>query len=253
MLDVAFEALLVPFMLVLCRLTGVALGLPYFAPEAVPVMGRVVLVLALALALSLAAPTYVIPTSWGAASMALIFEALLGLAIGFGVRLSLVGIEVAAEILGIQIGFGFDHTMNPLLPEQSTLVTRIMTAITGLVFLMAGGFHAVIRGLAEGLTAMPAGSIGLERLGLDEIFYRAEAFFVSGARIAAPIAAVLLATHLSLALLSKIAPQLNLWAIGFIASVGVGLACLYVAAPTLLAEVQHAVDGAVSLATLGGE
>ena len=243
---VSFNAPVLTFGLVLTRLGGFMVALPLFAGEVAPLRVRIAIDLVLALVLGLAGPGVQMESfSTSRLVVAGLTEFLLGIFLGLVVRLTIAAAELSGELLGMQMGFGFSRLVDPMLDEQVGPLTRVITLVTGALFFITDGYRDVVRALAASLTAIPPGSAAVNGRWAAFLMERASAMFAGGIRIAAPIVIAVFGAQLSFGFLSRVAPQLNLWAIGFLVTIGVGLICTALFAPSLVAEVRDLLQDGV--------
>ena len=88
-------------------------------------------------------------------------EFVTGLFLGMLVRVAMAAIEVAGEAAGVQMGFGFQKSMNPLTKEQNGPITNLLFAMAGVLVFVSGVHLEVIRGLALSFHAVPIGAAGM--------------------------------------------------------------------------------------------
>jgi len=231
-----------PFALVLGRVSGVVLTAPFLGAEVIPVRARVALTVAISFALTLALPYAAAPS---APIVALASELLLGAAAGLVVRIAVGALELAGELTGLQMGLGFGHTLDPLLESQGSVVSQAFSLAAGALFFATNGHLQVVRALADSLKAVPAGTVTFDPSWATTLVDAAATMFVTGLRIAAPLAFVLLTSQLAFAMLGRIMPQLNAWGLGFLITIGLGLTGLAVFAPSLTAEVRDLLGAAI--------
>ncbi len=243
------NALALPFVLLLCRFGGLFLALPVFSSQALPGRMRVMLSVALAATFLVAVPHPAIDMSLGTLVLVAFTELLLGYAVGFVTRLILASMELAAEFAGMQMGFGFAQTMNPLTRQSSGPVTQLLVTAGGLIFLVVGGHHQVLRAMASLFRILPLGSLrSVSSEWLHSIVGIGAGVFASGFRIAAPLLFVAFATHITFGLLTRVAPQLNVWALGFLFSISIGLVAMAILSPVLGGQLVQLVDSGLARA-----
>ena len=238
----AAAGLIWPFALVLTRVSGLVVTVPFIGANVVPIRARLALTLALSFALTLATPYVAAPS---APIIALVGELLLGAVAGLVVRVGVGALDLAGEILGLQAGFGFARIADPMLDSPSSIVGETFGLLAGAVFFVIDGHQQVIRALAVSFRNIPAGTVQFEPGWVGLLMDRAATMFGVGLRIAAPVGGTLLATQLGFALLGRVAPQLNLWGLGFVLTIGITLVSLAIFAPTLAVEIPALLDSAI--------
>jgi flagellar biosynthesis protein FliR len=234
--------LLIPFLLILGRVSGLFFALPVFSIEVIPAAIRGGAAAVISLALSFTIPI-VIPDD---TISALLCEIVLGLIMGFAVRLALVAIEVAGEVMGMQMGFGFAQLTDPMTREVKGPLTQIFLMGGAAMFLATGAHVEVFRALAASFTTVPPGSFAhLTTHWLETSLRKMGETFALGLRIGAPLILVAFATHVSFGLLTRVAPQLNVWALGFLFTIGTGLIAVTLFSPVITMELKELVQRGV--------
>jgi flagellar biosynthesis protein FliR len=239
---------MIAFLLVLARVAGVVAFLPIPGFRNAP--GPVRTVLALALAFSLfpvwPSPPNTLP-SFGELAALAFSEAGFGLAAGLAVAFLTEGFQVAAQVLGLQAGYGFAQTIDPSSQADSGILQVMMTLITGLLFFAAGVDREVVRVLASSLEKFPAGSWTPAAASLDGILRLGAGMFTVGLRLAMPVMGLLLLIDLALALLGRMQQQLNLLSLSFPVKMLAAVAMLVALSPVIARVFEGAAGRMISV------
>jgi flagellar biosynthetic protein FliR len=172
------------------------------------------------------------PASWGGLAM-LARELAIGLVLGFMMRLVFVAVEMAAEIMGTQMGLGFAQFYDVQMAAPVPVLGRFFGLAATLTFLAIDGHLLLLSVLAQTFTTLPVG--GAMQASFWQTLTSAGGFFIYAAlSLALPVIAALLVTNLALGVLSRAAPQLNIFAIGFPVTLMLGFAALLLAIPYFL-------------------
>jgi flagellar biosynthetic protein FliR len=153
-------------------------------------------------------------------------EAFAGLIIGYTAFLLFSGLEMAGEIVDIQVGFGLVNVIDPAGGSQVSIIGQFYYIVAMLFFLAIDGHHALLKALGDSFTLLPPGTIvWFKQAGhagplLAQFFTR---LFAIAIQIAAPSIAVLFLTNLSMGLLARTLPQMNVFIVGMPLNVIVGL------------------------------
>lgn len=238
------------FFLVLARVSPLFLLAPLFSSRSVP--GRVRGLAAVGIAFGLS------PIVRGDASIplelmpfaGLLFkELLVGLAFAFTLGALFAAVAAAGALLDTMIGFSFGALVDPVTGNQSSVLANMYALIGVLIFISIGGDGWVIQGLARTYELVPlleAPAIGSMVDGAQKAF---SGVFVSALMISAPIVLALTITDAALGVVSRVVPQLNVFAVGFPAKVAVGLLLIGVSLPFaagwLADELQRSVGAAL--------
>ena len=215
-----------PFLRILALFTAA----PLLGHRSVPQRLKV----ALAAAITLVVAPGLEPAPAGADPLWLLAQQLaIGLAIGLCLQLIFSAFEVAGDLLGLQMGLSFASFIDPQHAEQSPIVGTFLGLLATLVFLAMNGHLMMIAGIAETFRTLPLGapapSIGDWR-GLAQL---GAGLFRIGLHVALPVLTTMLVINLGLGVLARAAPQLNLMAVGFPATILIGLAALGLSLPLL--------------------
>ena len=229
------EALVLSFALVCTRISGVMAGFPVFGFEVAPIQMRVALAIGLSVVMTSALGPIPVPESL---ALAIAGEFITGVFLGLLVRTAMAAIEVAGEAAGVQMGFGFQKSMNPLTKEQNGPVTNLLFAIAGVLVLVSGLHLEIVRGLALSFQALPPGAAGFTGNVETLVFDSATEMMAAGFRISLPLMIVALLTQLSFGFLTRVAPQLNVWALGFAFMIAMGFVALLLFSPYLVREIE---------------
>ena len=184
---------------------------PVFGATFAPPLVRVGLLLLITFAL---APVITLPTDMGQVSTTLVAgrELLIGLALSLSVRVLVAGAELAGHLSGFQIGFAYSSLVDPQSGARNGVLSALYANLVVMVFLIVDGHHQLLQALAASYGALPIGASGWAATGeLAPLVARTlGTVFVIGVRIAAPVVLVLFIVEVSLGLLARAAPQLNL-------------------------------------------
>jgi flagellar biosynthesis protein FliR len=146
--------------------------------------------------------------------LAVIKEIFVGLTISFFVRILFSAVNVAAEVAALQAGFTFARVMDPVTMGQVTVLEQFKNLLAIMVFFSIDAHHIIIRGLFSSFKALPIGNITLNHSLLQYMVAMTGKMFTIGLKIGAPLIVTLFITELSLGLLSKMIPQINVFVEG---------------------------------------
>lgn len=233
----ALEALVVCFGLVLVRTTACAVALPLIGQlDAIKIRAAVVLVLSMVLTAALPPDRGTIEPALVPLLVAAFGEAIVGLAIGVCARLVLLAGEVAGQIIGVPMGMEFMQVVDPLSGDSLAVTSRFYLVLTVLVFVILGGHHSVVFGLATSFrvcplgAGIPSGDVGWYVNTLAGSLLR------SGVALAAPVLVATLAVQIGLGIIARAAPRVQVFFIGFALATIVGLLVLIATAPEMIVQ-----------------
>ncbi len=157
----------------------------------------------------------------------------IGLAIGFTVRLVFAAFELAGQVVGFQMGLGFAAFFDPASSAQSSAMGRFYANMAALLFLALNGHLMVIMAVVHSFAAFPVDQNFLQALASMKLQTLGAELFASAFWIALPVIAMLMFANLALGIVSRVAPQMNIYAIGFPVTLAVGLVGVAATLPLL--------------------
>lgn len=236
-----------PMVWTFLRVLGVFTSAPIFSSKAFPLRARIALAFFIAYAAqpSLQGQTVISITGPDALG-AVIQQVGIGLAIGFTVRLVFAAVELAGEVVGFQMGLNFASFFDPSLNTQSSAVARFFGHMASFLFLVMNGHLMVMMAVIKSFDAFPVNQNFLEALKSMKLFNLGADLFASGLWIALPMVGLLMFVNLALGIVSRVAPQMNIYAIGFPITLTVGLVGITATLPMLdqplMALMARAID-----------
>ena len=222
--------LLWPFL----RVVSLFSALPVLAQRTVPTRVRIGLAFFVAVcALASLPPVAAIALDSSAAVLAVLQQVLIGVSLGFAVRIVFAAVEFAGELVGLQMGMNFATFFSPMSGGEETAVSRFYGTTIAWLFIVMGGHLLVVAAVAQSFVAFPVGGDPFAFLRAVEPQRWGAEIFTLGLWIALPLVAMLLFANLVLGVISRVAQQMNVFAIGFPVTLSVGLVGVLVTLPLL--------------------
>jgi flagellar biosynthetic protein FliR len=222
------------------RVTGFMLLAPIFGAALVPRRVRLVFALALTLILAPLTPaTAAIDPLSATALLTAAQQVLVGLAIAFVVQVVFDALSLAGQLVATTMGLGFATMIDPARGASTAVVSQFYLILGTLIFLALDGHIALVSVLADSFRVVPPGP---GALGPDSFLAVARwggKIFEAGTMIALPAVVGLVLVNLALGIVSRAAPQLNLFAVGFPISMLLGFAMLMLSLPTLQGNLER--------------
>lgn len=244
--DATLAAWLAGFLLPFFRVLALMSTAPVLSNRAVPARLRVVLAMVIAI---VAAPSIEIPRLdlGSAAGVGLVArEVAIGLTIGFIARLVFAGFELAGEAIGLQMGLSFAGFFDPS-AGAANAVGRLLNTFALLAFVAIDGPLMVLAAVIHSFSLFPIVA-SLDRFTVDLQPLSAGAdLFALGLTIALPFLALLLFINLTLGIVSRVAPQFNVFSVGFPVTIGAGLALLTMGLPLIEQPLLSAIQRMLTL------
>ncbi len=148
-------------------------------------------------------------------------EVILGLSVGFMAQLVFMAAEFAGSIIGYQMGFAAANVFDPTTQQQVALVSQFQGILAILLFLSLNIHHLFLEALVASFEMLPPGSIDLSGGALPMMIDMLNHSFVLSLRLVAPILALLLLSSLTLGIMARVFPQLNVFLLSFPLNIGI--------------------------------
>ncbi len=221
------NAWIVSFFFPLARILALLAAAPPFNNPGLSFRIRLFLGLAIALAVTPALP----PTPGLAPGslnglLVLAQQIVIGFGMGLCLRLVFSAIDLSGTIIGNQMGLGFATSYDPQNASQATVVSEFIGLLALLTFMAIDGHLLVISALVQSFTALPIGIGVATNASWLNIAMAGGIIFSSGVFLALPMIVALLIANIALGVLGRVAPQLNLIAIGFPVTIVLGFLAL---------------------------
>lgn len=216
------------------RILAVFTAAPILSSRAFPVRARIALAFFIAFAAQPSLQGQPLISINGPEALGTVVQQVgIGLAIGFTVRLIFAALELAGEIVGFQMGLGFASFFNPALNNQSSAVGRFYGQLAAFLFVVMNGHLIVLMAVIKSFDAFPLDQNFLEALKKMKLYELGTDLFASALWIALPVIGMLMFANLALGIVSRVAPQMNIFAIGFPVTLTVGLIGIAATVPLL--------------------
>jgi len=219
-----------PFLRVLAMFTAA----PVFSSRAIPVRAKIALAFFVALATQASFPEMPVIGFNDPNVLAVVVQQIgVGLSIGFSVRVVFSAVELAGEVVGFQMGLNFAAFFDPTIGAQSSAVARFFGQMTTLLFIVMNGHIMVLMAIIQSFKAFPVDGGFLNSLTQMKLHKLGADLFASAFWIALPMVGMLMFVNLALGIVSRVAPQINIFAVGFPVTLVGGLICIAITLPML--------------------
>jgi flagellar biosynthetic protein FliR len=178
-------------------------------------------------------------------------QILIGAAIGLSMRIVFAAVEMAGQLVGMTMGLGFATFFDPQLQGQSNAISQFLMLFAMLVFLSIDGHLLLITAVADSFYSMPISADAGSQIDFMKLALWGEKVFSAGLLLSLPAVAALLIANIALGILTRTAPQLNLFGIGFPITISIGFIVISLTLPTMLYPIQQFIrEGVVTMNSL---
>jgi len=232
----------------LVRIFALISTAPVLSHRAIPLRAKVAAGLAITLVLAPAIQAPALgPTLDAVFFETLVRNLLVGATLGFAVRVLFSGVELAGQMIGLQIGLSYGGFFNPEATDTDNPVANFTSLLVLLIFLAIDGHLMVLYGLRQSFDVFPVAGEGTRTLAFDAIAGLGEQVFSIALSISLPILAVMLLINIVLGVMARVAPQLNLFAVGFPITLCAGMVVLLLFLPYLEAPIRATLERTLSI------
>jgi flagellar biosynthetic protein FliR len=212
-----------PGLLIFLRATGMFLIMPVFSGTMIPATVRIAISAILAYLL---APIFGnfggVPGHWFIVVMQVIHEVLTGLLMGFAVRFLLYALEMAGEIIAVQIGLSLSSNIDPVTRNQATPPNTMLLSLGTILFLVTGAYQFCLVAFARSFEIFPPSAI-FEPQSINTVIASSGRIFLLAVQISAPLLAISFLVNMSFSVLGRAAPSLNVFMLSFPVQILAGL------------------------------
>ena len=175
-------------------------------------------------------------------------QVVIGVAIGFTMRIIFTAVEMAGNIAGMQMGLGFATFFDPQNAAQIPVVGQFLGLLATVLFLAMNGHLYMIEILAQSFQALPVVPPPFSAAGWRALAGWGGEIFLAGLLLSMPIMAALLITNLALGIMTRAAPQLNVFSVGFPITLAAGFVVLAIALPYFVPLFDRLLHDALQMA-----
>lgn len=246
--EAQIQAQVASFIWPLLRISALLVAVPLFSLQAVPARVRLILAVALTFVVMPLLPAFPAVDLFGyeGISMALT-QVMLGLSSGFILQLVFAAIIFAGQGIALSMGLGFASMVDPQNGQQVPVVAQLYVITSTLMFLSLDGHLLLIKMLLDSFTSLPIGMDGLSKADIWAIIAWSSRLFVGGLLLAMPVIASLLLVNVGFGVAARAAPQLNIFSVGFPATLMLGMLLVWLTLPDVLDQFSGLLTDAYDL------
>ena len=233
------------FSFVLVRTAGILSALPLIGGRMVPMKLKVALVTTVALVLTPVVavnfdPEWLKPLNL---AIGLITELIVGIVLGLSTRLLMAGVEMAGSVMGFQVGFGFANALDPVTQIQTPVFGQFLTIFATLLYFQIDGHHLLLLALSSSFTLIPIFGAHLNPPLMVDIVQLVQSTLATAVKLALPVMGAVFLVHLTLGVMGRLVPQMNILLMSFPITISVGLLVLGLGLPLMGLIFQQAILG----------
>jgi flagellar biosynthetic protein FliR len=219
--------LLMMWFLASVRATGVMVVSPVFSSKVVPSMIRLMMALFVAmLAVWTRKVPGNLPANIGDLVVAMAQEAMIGLLMGWVVRLTMNSVEVASQIISSELGMSMGQQIDPMSDTSESAVGQLLTSFAAMAFFISEAHQAVLASFLRSFDVAPLAMLRGNVSAPELLVTATGKIFHIGMQIAAPLIAINFVISFTFSILGKVAPSVSVFSESFAVRIVVGLTLL---------------------------
>ncbi|UIN23414.1 flagellar biosynthetic protein FliR [Herbaspirillum frisingense] len=235
------------------RILGLLSIAPPFGSASVPMLVKVLLGIAIGAVL---APDVPVPPAIDPMSMTglliLLQQLLIGLSMGLAMRVVFAAVEAAGELTSSTMGLSFAAFFDPQSQGRTAVISQVLSLLATMVFLSLNGHLLLLQVMAESFHTLPITGQPITTEGFHQLVLWGAKVFSMGVQLSLPLLIALLITNFALGILTRAAPQLNLFGIGFSITMLAGFILIAFALPYMLTPLQRLLSDGIEMVRLLG-
>lgn len=222
------------------RISAMMMAAPVFGAQLMPVRIRILIAFAVSMVAvpMLPAAPFVDPISYPGL-MILLQQILIGVAMGFIFHMVFQALIIAGEAIASTMGLGFARMVDPANGVQVPVISQFLIIMATLLFVILNGHLMLIELVVESFRVLPVGDTGLSAQGYLQIASWGSQMFIGALLVAIPAVSALLVVNISMGIITRAAPQLNIFAVGFPMMILLGFIFLTATTPSMLTQFTH--------------
>jgi flagellar biosynthetic protein FliR len=212
-------------LLIFFRVAAILMSMPIMNGNSIPILFKFGLALSASIVLFPLLDLTVFPELTNLSSFAVgaVGEILLGVIIGMAVNLIFVGLQIAGQLSGYQMGMALAEVIDPADGEQIPLLAQFFQIFAFLIFLTVNAHHWFLRALADSFHLVPPLGFKLSGSLIEQLMRVAGNMFVIAIKVGAPVIVALLLTSIALGLIARTVPQMNVFFVAMPLKIMIGL------------------------------
>jgi flagellar biosynthesis protein FliR len=202
-----FQSLLV----ILIRIGGIVAAMPILGSRSIPPQIKIGFLLAFALALLPVVHVTPLPEDPLRMAVGLGAEFLVGLVIGLGLRILFAGIELAGDMMSVQMGLGVVQLLDPATSQQMPLLSNMQSILASMIFLSLNAHFIVVQAVASSFDLVAPFGAGVTADLVQDVIRLTQGIFLIALKLAAPVMVTILLINLAMAVMGRTVAQMNVF------------------------------------------
>ncbi len=233
--ETTLASFLAGFLWPLMRIGSAFMAAPVFSSRQIPARWRAALAVIITwVVMPILPPAPVVETFSHEAMLIALQQIAIGVIMGFILQLVFATLVFAGQVIAYSMGLGFASMVDPQNGVQVPVISQFYLILTTLLFLVLNGHLILIELVVDSFKTMPIAVDGITRNTLWDIVIWAGRIFSAGLLMSLPVVTALLVVNLGMGIITRAAPQLNIFAVGFPMTMMIGFIAIWITLPDVL-------------------
>lgn len=221
----------------LVRIAALFMVAPIFSVRQIPIRFRMLLAVLVTVLVQPVLPATPVVAVFSAEAVLIAVQQIgIGAALGFLMQMAFNALIFGGQVMAYSMGLGFANMVDPANGVSVPVVAQFWLILAMLAFLMMNGHLVLIAAIVDSFSVLPIATDSLGRAGLWELLGWASRMFASGLLMAMPVIISLLLVNIGMGVVSRAAPQLNIFAVGFPLTLTMGFVLIWITLPQVMAN-----------------
>ena len=231
------------FLLIFARIAGLFIMAPAFSARSIPSLGKAALITWISIVLWFVAPVDLkaIPATSLGFMIALASEVAVGFILGFICNMIFVAVQAAGELVDVQMGLSVAQSFDPIFGSTVTIIGKMFFYVALTMFFIINGHHLLLSIIHQSFRLLPLGVVpnfASPRLVMD-IIDMGKTFWMIAMQLSGPLLLLIFLSDFTFGIVSRVAPQVNVFMLGFQVKPSLGLLGLLFALPLFVKYVTN--------------
>jgi len=222
------------FVLVLSRIAGIFIQAPVYNSRTFPALGKTALAIWISAVMLMVVPVKALPDSSFTFMIMIASELIIGFLIGFVCQILFTGIQAAGDLIDLQMGTSIANSLDPNTGSVSSMVGKLTFFIGTVTFLILNGHHMILAGVHQSFNAIPVGYlINISPNLTTQLIELVGVMLLIAVQLAVPALLMIFLSDFSFGIVSRVAPQVNVFMLGFQIKPSLGMLAILFSIPLI--------------------
>jgi len=232
--DIALEQFQI-YVLITVRISAIFFTAPVISSRNFPALAKIAMAFLVAIIVfPVVEKDFVIPGDVVTYGIVVFQQIIMGIIIGFAAYLIFTSIQLAGQIIDLQMGFGIVNVIDPVSNTQVSIIGQFKFVMAILLFMAIDGHHLLFKAIVDSFAMVPLGSVGVTEPTVTKLNAMFSGVFLLAFKIAGPATIALFLSNVTLGLIARTIPQMNVFIVGLPMNIGIGIAAVMVSLPILV-------------------